>query len=111
MIRSMFTAISSLNAHQAWMDVTGNNLTNVNTPGYKSQKVSFQDQISQILRSGAAPAGNLGGLNRRRQVADNRLEPDVNALALPTLQRDGDAPIQVARDRARFQTFRLDFAQ
>jgi flagellar hook protein FlgE len=63
MIRSMFTAISSLNAHQAWMDVTGNNLTNVNTPGYKSQKVSFQDQISQILRSGAAPSGNLGGLN------------------------------------------------
>jgi flagellar hook protein FlgE len=59
----MYTAISSLNAHQSWMDVVGNNLANVNTPGYKTAYVRFQDQFSQMLRAGSAPAANSGGIN------------------------------------------------
>ena len=58
MLRSMFSAISGLKAHQAKMDVTGNNIANVNTVGYKSSATVFQDTLSQVVRAGGAPAAD-----------------------------------------------------
>lgn len=63
MMRSMFSAIAALNLHQLYLDVIANNLSNVNTPGFKGSRVSFQDMFSQTLRGGSAPAGNIGGIN------------------------------------------------
>lgn len=63
MLRSMFTAISSLNLHQYFMDVVADNLANANTYGFKSSRISFQDQFSQTLWMGSAPIGDLGGIN------------------------------------------------
>ncbi len=63
MIRSMFTAISSLGLHQKYLDVVSNNLANANTTGFKSSRVLFQDQFSQMLSPGSAPADPLGGTN------------------------------------------------
>ena len=63
MIRSMFTSISALNMHQKYLDVTANNLANANTNGYKSSRVLFQDQFSQMLAPGSAPTATLGGTN------------------------------------------------
>jgi len=63
MLRSMFSAISGLRAHQTKMDVTGNNIANVNTVGYKSSQTVFQDTLSQIIRAGGAPAADRGGTN------------------------------------------------
>lgn len=63
MIRSMFTAISSLNLNQNYLDVISDNLANSNTTGYKSSRVVFQDQFAQIMSSGAAPTANTGGIN------------------------------------------------
>lgn len=63
MIRSMFTAISSLNLHQKYLDVVSNNLANANTNGYKSSRVLFQDQFAQMLAPGAAPTATQGGVN------------------------------------------------
>jgi flagellar hook protein FlgE len=63
MIRSMFTAISSLNAHQKYLDVVSNNLANANTKGFKASRVMFQDQFAQTLGLGSAPADTLGGTN------------------------------------------------
>jgi flagellar hook protein FlgE len=62
-LRSMFSAISGLRAHQTKMDVTGNNIANVNTVGYKSSTTVFQDTLSQIIRAGGAPAADRGGTN------------------------------------------------
>ena len=46
MMRSMFSAVSGLKAHQTKMDVIGNNIANVNTVAFKSQSVTFsEDQI------------------------------------------------------------------
>jgi flagellar hook protein FlgE len=59
----MFSAISGLRAHQTKMDVTGNNIANVNTVGFKSQQTVFQDTLSQIIRAGGAPAADRGGTN------------------------------------------------
>ena len=63
MLRSMFSAISGLRAHQTKMDVTGNNIANVNTVGFKSSTTVFQDTLSQVIRAGGAPAADRGGTN------------------------------------------------
>jgi flagellar hook protein FlgE len=63
MLRSMFSSISGLRAHQTMMDVTGNNIANVNTTGYKSAQTLFQDTLSQLLQGAGAPGTALGGTN------------------------------------------------
>jgi flagellar hook protein FlgE len=63
MLRSMFSAISGLRAHQTKMDVTGNNIANVNTVGFKGSQTVFQDTLSQVIRAGGAPAADRGGSN------------------------------------------------
>jgi flagellar hook protein FlgE len=63
MLRSMFSAISGLRAHQTKLDVTGNNIANVNTVGFKGSQTVFQDTLSQVIRAGGAPAQDRGGSN------------------------------------------------
>jgi flagellar hook protein FlgE len=59
----MFSAISGLRAHQTKLDVTGNNIANVNTVGFKASQTVFQDTLSQVIRAGGAPAADRGGTN------------------------------------------------
>ncbi|HVL99755.1 MAG TPA: flagellar basal-body rod protein FlgF [Egibacteraceae bacterium] len=64
MLRSMFAGVSGLRAHQTMMDVVGNNIANVNTTGYKSSRVTFQEALTQVVRGGTgAVAGVAGGIN------------------------------------------------
>ncbi|MFC5381510.1 flagellar basal-body rod protein FlgF [Aquipuribacter nitratireducens] len=63
MLRSMFSSISGLRAHQTMMDVTGNNIANVNTTGFKGSQTIFQDTLSQLLQGAGAPDANSGGTN------------------------------------------------
>ena len=63
MLRSMFAAISGLHGNQTMMDVIGNNIANVNTVGYKSGRVNFQDIMSQTIHGATAPQGGLGSIN------------------------------------------------
>ena len=63
MMRGMFAAISGLKQHQVMLDVTANDIANVNTLGYKSSRVTFQDSLTQMQRGAAAPVGNNGGSN------------------------------------------------
>ena len=60
MLRSLFTAISGLDAHQDMLDVTANNIANVNTVGYKSSSTVFQDALSQTLASTGANPQQIG---------------------------------------------------
>lgn len=63
MIRSMYAGVSSLRTHQLKIDVIGNNIANINTTGFKSSRVTFQDVFYQVLRGASAPSRNLGGTN------------------------------------------------
>ena len=63
MIRSMYAAVSGLRSHQTMMDVTGNNIANVNTTGFKKSAAIFQDILSQTLNGAGAPTQSLGGTN------------------------------------------------
>ncbi|WP_258724207.1 flagellar hook protein FlgE [Cellulomonas sp. NS3] len=63
MLRSLFSGISGLRSHQTMLDVTGNNIANVNTTGFKASQVQFQDTLSQVVQNaGGAQPGN-GGTN------------------------------------------------
>ena len=63
MMRGMFAAISGLKNHQVMLDATANDISNVNTIGYKSARVTFQDSLNQVQRGAAGPAGNNAGSN------------------------------------------------
>ena len=55
MLRSLFAGISGLRVNQVMLDVTGNNIANANTVGFKSSSTVFSDTLSQMLTSGSAP--------------------------------------------------------
>ncbi len=63
MLQAMFSGVSGLQVHQTKLDVIGNNIANVNTLGFKAGNVTFEDQLSQTLRSSSSPGNNLGGEN------------------------------------------------
>lgn len=63
MMRSLYSGVSGLQNHQTRMDVIGNNVSNVNTTGFKRGRVNFQDMISQQLSGAARPTEELGGVN------------------------------------------------
>ncbi|HOC09450.1 MAG TPA: flagellar hook protein FlgE [Bacillota bacterium] len=63
MMRSLFSGVSGLRAHQLRMDVIGNNISNVNTVGYKSSRATFQEIFSETLKGAGAPEGGRGGTN------------------------------------------------
>lgn len=63
MLRSLYSGISGLRAHQTMLDVTGNNIANVNTAGFKASSTQFQDTLSQLTQGASAPQGESGGSN------------------------------------------------
>ncbi|MEO5779159.1 flagellar hook protein FlgE [Arthrobacter sp. PAMC25284] len=63
MLRSLYSGISGLRAHQTMLDVTGANIANVNTAGFKSSTVQFQDTLSQMTQGASAPQTQTGGSN------------------------------------------------
>ena len=67
MMRGMFSAISGLKVNQTMLDVTANDLANVNTVGYKSARTTFQDSLAQLQR-GASGANQASGGSNALQV-------------------------------------------
>lgn len=63
MMRSLYSGVSGLRNHQTKMDVIGDNISNVNTVGFKKSRVTFQDLLTQTMRGASAPQGNRGGVN------------------------------------------------
>src|SRR5690606_11080048 len=63
MLRSLYAGISGLRSHQTMLDVTGNNIANVNTVGFKAGSVQFQDTLSQIVQNSRAGQDGAGGTN------------------------------------------------
>ena len=63
MLRSLYSGISGLRSHQTMLDVTGNNIANVNTTAFKSSAVQFQDTLSQLVQGAGGPQAQTGGTN------------------------------------------------
>ena len=66
MMRSLYSGVSGLKNHQTRMDVIGNNISNVNTYGFKGSRVTFQDMLSQTIAGASKPEENRGGVNPKQ---------------------------------------------
>lgn len=63
MMASLFSGVSGLKNHQIKMNVIGNNIANINTIGYKSSRVNFQEALVQTFRGAGRPSPISGGTN------------------------------------------------
>ncbi|WP_232681105.1 flagellar hook-basal body complex protein [Nocardioides sp. R-C-SC26] len=63
MLRSLFAGISGLRVNQTMLDVTGNNIANANTVGFKSSTTVFSDTLSQMLTGATGSNAARGGTN------------------------------------------------
>ncbi|WP_312651466.1 flagellar hook-basal body complex protein [Proteiniclasticum sp.] len=98
MLRSLYAGVSGMRSNQTKMDVLGNNIANVNTTGYKSGRVRFQDMLSQTLSSAQSPtAGSLGGVNAQQVglgVKIGAVDTIMTDGALQPTNRDLDLAIE-----------------
>lgn len=62
MMRSLYSGVSGIKVHQTKMDVIGNNISNVNTVGFKASTVTFSDVLYQnsAPASGPSDSGKTG---------------------------------------------------
>ena len=93
MMRGMFAAISGLKTHQVMLDVTSNDIANVNTIGYKSARTTFKDSLNQIQHSGTASNSAVGGGNPAQVGLGVQLGHRVSSARAP---RSGDTSSQAA---------------
>jgi flagellar hook protein FlgE len=90
MMRGMFAAISGLRAHQVMLDVTANDLANVNTIGYKGSRTTFRDALSQLQRGGSGAAAGLGGTNAAQIGLGTSVGSIDNLMSSGALQSTGN---------------------
>ncbi len=74
-LQAMFSSISGLQSDSQWLDVIGNNISNVNTVAYKASRAEFANQFSQTLLSGSGdnPSTGQGGVDPRQVGLGTRL--------------------------------------
>tara|TARA_R110002072_G_scaffold174303_7_gene329586 strand:+ start:31866 stop:33854 length:1989 start_codon:yes stop_codon:yes gene_type:complete len=94
---ALYTGLSGLRAHQTYIDVIGNNLANVSTPGFRGSRATFSDILSFTVRSGSGPNGNFGGQNPMQIGTGTFLssvDVDTNQGTLQDTGRSMDVALQ-----------------
>lgn len=66
MLKSLYSGVSGMKGFQTKLDVIGNNISNVNTIGFKKSRVMFQDIINQNIAGATAPTAQSGGINPKQ---------------------------------------------
>ena len=90
MMRGMFSAISGLKNHQVMLDVTANDIANVNTIGYKSARTTFKDSLTQLQRGASGSSGANGGTNAAQVGLGVTLGSIDNLMQGGSLQSTGN---------------------
>jgi len=94
---ALYTGLSGLRAHQTYIDVIGNNLANVSTPGFRGSRATFSDILSFTARAGSGPNGNFGGQNPLQIGTGTFLasvDTDTNQGTLQDTGRSMDVALQ-----------------
>lgn len=101
MLRSLYSGISGLKNHQVRMDTIGNNISNVNTTGYKSGRVNFQDALSQYYSNNAAIGQNQIGTGMKVSSINNNFTQGAMQATGRTLDLaiQGNGFFRVGTDR------------
>src|SRR5450432_4489651 len=96
LLTSFSTALSALTAHATAIDVTGNNLANLNTAGFKTSVVSFHDLVTQSLGAGLGETQvgfGVGAPTTLRQFIQGALQTTSGPLDV-AIQGDGFFVVQ-----------------
>ena len=91
MMSGMYAAISGLDAHQTMLDVTANNLANVDTVGYKAQSAQFSDELSQLIAAGTSANGFSAGTNPLQVGLGTQVGSIDNVMTAGGVESTGDA--------------------
>src|SRR6056297_1501886 len=97
MLRSMYAGVSGLNSHQQMMDVVGNNISNVNTIGFKSSRVTFKEMLNQTIKGASAPQDDRAGTNPQQVglgVGLGSIDADMSSGNLQPTGKSSDVAIQ-----------------
>ncbi|MBE7437512.1 MAG: flagellar hook protein FlgE [Spirochaetales bacterium] len=89
MMRSLYSGVSGLKNHQTRMDVIGNNVSNVNTHGFKTERVTFMDMLSQEMAGAAEPRENIGGINPQQVGLGSMIASIDKIMTQGSLQTTG----------------------
>ena len=104
MIGSLQTGVSGLQQFQEDLQVIGNNIANVNTNGYKSTSMDFEDQLSQSLANGSNPM-QIGEGVATAAINSDFTQGTINTTGNPTdLAISGDG-FFVVKDTSSGATF------
>jgi len=90
MMRAMYAAVSGLKNHQTLLDVTANNIANVNTVGYKASRATFADSLSQMEIGATAPGNGQAGRNAAQVGLGVQLASIDNLMGGGSLQSTGE---------------------
>lgn len=99
MMRSMYASVSGLKVHQTMMDVIGNNISNINTLGYKGSRITFKEMLSQTMKGASAPDAErgTGGTNPVEiglGVSLGSIDSDMSSGNLQPTGKQSDVAIQ-----------------
>ncbi len=97
MIQAMYSGVSGLRAFKSQLDVIGNNIANLNTIGFKSSRVSFQEMMSQTWNAGTGPSAGSGGTNPLQVglgVTVGAIDADTSQGSLQSTGKSTDCAVQ-----------------
>jgi len=101
MMAGMYAAISGLDANQAMLNDTANDLANVNTVGFKASSVTFANQLTQVMRGASGPTSANGGTNPVQIGLGVQVNATVNEMTEGSFQNTNN-PLDVAIEGAGF---------
>jgi flagellar hook protein FlgE len=93
----MYSGVSGLRAFKSQLDVIGNNIANLNTIGFKSSRVSFQEMMSQTWNAGTGPSSGSGGINPIQVglgVTVGAIDADTSQGSLQSTGKSTDISVQ-----------------
>jgi flagellar hook protein FlgE len=91
----MYAAISGLDANQAMLNETANDLANVNTVGYKSASITFADSLTQVMHGASGPTSSNGGSNPQQIGLGVQVNATENDMTEGSFQTTGN-PLDIA---------------
>ena len=101
MLRSMYSGISGMKVNQIKLDVIGNNIANVGTTAFKSQRTTFSDMLSQSVSNAQAPGQTQGGINAAQVGLGVQLASIDSVMTNGNLQSTGRL-LDVAIDKSGY---------
>jgi flagellar hook protein FlgE len=97
----MYAAISGLDANQAMLNETANDLANVNTVGYKSASITFADSLTQVMHGASGPTSTNGGTNPQQIGLGVQVSATQNEMTEGSFQTTNN-PLDVAIEGSGF---------